>query len=870
MIDVAENAASETPEDRAGLTQEEAQLRLQEFGPNLLSAEKSRGPLGIVLGVFREPMFFLLLLGATVYFILGSRIEAGVLLFFVLVVMALTLFQELRAERSLEALKELSAPKARVLRDGEVQLIQGANVVPGDLVLLEEGDQVPADGAVLESLELFVDESLLTGESVPVSKLTCGIVDLPPDEHFRPDHVYSGSTVVLGRGLVLVTSTGDDTVYGGIGKALAGMKTPPTPLQRKTSRLVRWLAVVGLFLAIIVIVVTFVRGETLLASLLAGIALAMAILPEEFPVVLTVFMSLGARRLARNDALIRRIPAVETLGSATVLCVDKTGTLTENRMSVRGLYIHGHLHVAEEDLDDPDDRMLLEAGVLASEKEPYDPMERAFLTLAAQRDVEPTALYATHELVHEYAFDVQEKMMAHIWQSDHGTQLVAKGSPESLLPLCDLPDAERIAALESAEIMADRGLRVLAFGEADGVAPPYRERFQEYPLRFLGLIGLKDPARAGIEESIARAQAAGVRIIMITGDHPATARAIGHEIGLDNHEHVLTGKELDGLSTEELAEEASRTSIFARVIPEHKLRIVEALQSRGEIVGMTGDGVNDAPALKRADIGIAMGMRGTEVARQAADMVLLDDDFTTITYSIEDGRRIYDNIKKAMAYILIIHIPIALTALLVPIVGLPLLLLPAYIVLLELLIDPTCSIVFEGQAAEPDIMRRPPRDPAEPLVDRSILLQTLSQGLAVLAVVLGVYYYLAHGLALDADVLNAEVQLARTFSLAVLVFADIALVIENLSLRDSLFASLRDRSNRARYFVNGLALAALLLVIYLPALHRLFYTVPLSAAGLAAAAGIGFGSVLWWEIVKWERRRRALKPSSRQRSAPAS
>ncbi len=838
-----------------GLSSSEAQQRLQQYGLNELSAEKRRGPFSIILGVFREPMFFLLLLGATVYFTLGSRAEAGVLLFFVLVVMALTLFSELRAERSLQALKELSAPKAHVIRGGSAQVIPGTEIVPGDLVLLEEGDRVPADGAVLESWELFVDESLLTGESVPVAKLVQGIIELPPGERFRPDFVYAGSTVVQGRGLARIEHTGDSTIYGGIGKALASMRTPPTTLQRQTRKLVRWLAGLGLILAFLVIGITYLRGETLLTSLLAGIALAMAILPEEFPVVLTVFTSLGARRLARNRALVRRIPAVETLGSTTVLCVDKTGTLTENRMSVRGLYIHGHLHLAEEELNDPEDRMLLEAGVLASERDPYDPMERAFLALAAQRGVSPPELYRDHELVHEYAFDVQEKMMAHIWQSDHGTQLVAKGSPESLLPLCELPQQERVSILQAAEIMADRGLRVLAFGEADGVAAPYRERFQEYPLRFLGLIGLKDPARAGVAESIALAQAAGVRVIMITGDHPSTARAIGHEIGLDNHENVLTGRDLDRLSAPQLAVEVARTSIFARVVPEHKLRIVEALQSRGEVVGMTGDGVNDAPALKRADIGIAMGMRGTEVARQAADMVLLDDDFTTITYSIRDGRRIYDNIRKAMAYILVIHIPIALTALLVPIIGLPLLLLPAYIVLLELLIDPTCSIVFEGQPAEPDIMQRPPRPPGEPLVDRSLLLQTLSQGLAVLGVVVGVYHYLSHGLPVNADVGLAQGQLARTFSLAVLVFAALGLALENLSLRDSLFTLITRRANTARVYINGLALTALLLVIYLPALRRVFYTVPLSAAGLAAAAGIGFGSVFWWEVVKWWRRR---------------
>ena len=380
MDEITAITYSQVQGKETGLTPEEAQLRLHEYGPNALSAEKTRGPLGIFLGVFREPMFFLLLMGATIYFILGSRIEAGVLLFFVLAVIALTLLSELRAERSLEALKALSAPKARVIRGEEILVIQGTEVVPGDLAMLEEGDHIPADGMVLQSLEMFVDESLLTGESVPVSKLPIGVIELPEDELFRPDRVYAGSTVVQGRGLVRVDKTGNETVYGSIGKALAEMKTPPTPLQRKTGRLVRWLAALGLALAVLVIGITFLRGETLLASLLAGIALAMAIIPEEFPVVLTVFMSLGARRLARNDALIRRIPAVETLGSATVLCVDKTGTLTENRMSVRGLYIHSQLHVAEEDLNDPQDRMLLEAGVLASEKEPYDPMERAFLT----------------------------------------------------------------------------------------------------------------------------------------------------------------------------------------------------------------------------------------------------------------------------------------------------------------------------------------------------------------------------------------------------------------------------------------------------------------------------------------------------------
>ncbi|MHB8781351.1 MAG: cation-translocating P-type ATPase [Candidatus Geothermincolia bacterium] len=831
----------------SGLDAAEAVRRLAENGPNSLPEAGGRSLLAMLLGVIREPMFLLLLGAGVIYFILGDALEGGVLFFFVLAIIGLTLVQEARAEHSLQALRQLTAPRCRVVRDGAATELAAEELVPGDIVILQEGDRVPADAFVVRETELLLDEALLTGESEPVAKLPRGLIVLPNADLFRADTVYSGSTVVRGRALVEVSATGSRSVYGDIGKSLAEIEPALTPLQLQTRKLVFFLGSRGVVLSLLVVLVVRLRGETWLSALLAGIALAMAVIPEELPVVLAIFTALGARRLARRDALIRKLPAVETLGSTTVLCVDKTGTLTENRMAVRGLFIHGQLHLADLPLRDKDDRMLLEAGILGSEKDPYDPMELAFLDLAALRGPTPEDIYATHRLVHDYPFDSRERVMAHVWESDHGRQLVAKGSPETILAITEMTEQERGQAMRAAASMASRGLRVIAFSETVHVAPPYRDNFHEYPLEFRGLIGLKDPPRAGVSEAVSQCREAGIRLVMITGDHPATAAAIADEIGMLGPHEVTTGVELEALDSDSLRERVAATDIFARVAPQHKLLIVEALCAAGEVVAMTGDGVNDAPALRRADIGIAMGRRGTQVAREASELVLLDDDFATIIDAVADGRRIHDNIRKAIGYILVIHIPIALAALLAPLAGLPLLLLPEFIVLAELIIDPTCSIVFEAEPAEPDIMRRGPSPAGRPLLDRALTLQVLSQGSAILVAFLGTYWIMLEGL-------HYDLAFSRTMALAVFVTANIALVQEALSATRSLPDTLRRRGNKSRTIVNAGAFSALLLIVYLPPLRRVFDTVPLSAPALLAAIGIGLASVVWWELVKWRRR----------------
>lgn len=851
-----------------GLTQEEAEARLRKWGPNELTESKPLNPLGTFIAVFKEPMFLLLVGALAAYLLLGEIHEAATMAVFVFFVVGITFVQEWRTEKTIQALKDLSAPKATVLRDGERRRIPTREVVPGDILILEEGERIAADGRLLEVADLAVDESILTGESEPVWKKAApdaahdgsgdGSGDGSTDEFWRRDTCYAGTMVVHGQGLAEVVATGAATQYGRIGKALAEVEERPTPLQVKIRQLVRAMAWLGLVLCVLVVIVTLARGAGWVNSVIAGITLAMAMIPEEFPVVLTVFLALGAWRLGQNRALIRRIPAVETLGSATVLCVDKTGTLTLNQMTVRGAYFGGR----DWQVDDPEfartARELLELGVLASETEPYDPMEKAFHDIARQSGCAPESVYEGRDFVHEYPFTPLNKMMGHIWQPRSAARpandasnaraaqpkalLAVKGSPETVLPLCHLTPGERADVDVAVMRLARQGWRVLAFAKAEGVAAPFAADISDYTLAFVGLMALADPPRPGVREAVATCRQAGVRVVMITGDHAVTAQAIGREVGLAQCERVITGADIERMSDAELAEAVRHTDIFARVVPQHKLRIVRSLQHNGEITAMTGDGVNDAPALKEADIGIAMGRRGTEVARQAADMILLDDNFTTIVRSVEDGRRIYDNIRKAIAYIMVIHIPIAALALLVPALQLPLLLLPVHIVLLELLIDPTCSIVFEAEPAEANVMARPPRSPQEPLVNRRMIAKILLQGATVLLAALLPYVHLISS--------GASVELARTVAFATLVLSNIGLVLVNRSETQFALQGLVRTKNKARLWVNGITLIALIGIVYVPFLQKVFATAPLNLTQAGWAVGLAVAATFWWELVK--------------------
>ncbi len=839
----------------SGLSEAEAAERLGRDGFNELPGSRRRGIGRIALDVVREPMFLLLAACGTLYLILGEPTEALLLLGFVFVVMGITIVQERRTERALEALRDLASPRALVIRDGERRRIAGREVVRGDLVVLAEGDRVPADGILREGVNLSVDESLLTGESVPVRKQPSptemamahpGGDDLPA--------VFSGTMVTAGVGIAEVLATGSRTEFGKIGRAIQRLEPEQTLLQKETGRLVRTLAITGLALCVAAIVLyALTRGNTVEAwgrGFLAGITLAMATLPEEFPVVLTIFLAMGAWRLSRRGVLTRRMPAVETLGAATVLCVDKTGTLTQNRMTIGKLVVDGRVFDADGTERELPERFhrLLEFGILASQRDPLDPMERAFAELGARTLAGTEHLHEPWQLEREYPLSPDLLAVSHVWRDpDGGTlEVAAKGAPEAVEDLCHLPP-ERIAEVAAqVRSLADEGLRVLAV--ARGVAPGHAlpSHQHDFDFELLGLVGLADPLRPSVPLAVDECRRAGIRVVMITGDYPATAASIGRRIGIDGARALLTGPELDRMDDAELAARVGDVHIFARVVPEQKLRIVQALRANGEVVAMTGDGVNDAPALKAADIGIAMGGRGPDVARESAALVLLDDDFSSIVEAVKLGRRIFDNIRKAIIYIVAIHVPIAGLSL-VPVFfpDWPLILLPVHIVFLELIIDPSCTLIFEAEPAEPDIMSRRPRNPEEGLFGVGAVRASVAQGLVVLAVTLAVFLTARHTGHDDAA--------ARGVTFVSLVTANIALILVNRSWRRTGLDMLRVPNRTVWWVVGGAALFLVVAQVVAP-VRRLFRFGPPELGDVLLAALAGALTVAWFELYKLLRR----------------
>ncbi len=847
----------------AGLSQAEAARRLTADGPNALPGGQRRTLWSIAMETVREPMFLLLLAAGTLYLLFGDLQEGLTLFGFVLVTLGLTLFQEGKTERAIEALRDLTSPRALVLRDGRPQRIAGRDVVRGDLLQLNEGDRVPADALLVSADGLRVDESLLTGEAVPVSKRAAAGESPDPARDAaaaaRPGgddlpSVYAGTLIVQGHGLARVTATGARSEIGRIGTALGTLATERSPLQKQTATLVRNLALLALALSLaLVLVHGLLRGDWL-AALLAGIALAMAMLPEEYPVVLTVFPALGARRLSREGVLTRRINAIETLGATTVLCTDKTGTLTENRMTVSRLVAGGVALDAQVDVtglaagDLPEAfHGLVEHSILASVIDPFDPMEQAFHRLGERFLAQTEHLHRDWTLEQTYALSPALRAMSHGWSTPVGGARVvaAKGAPEAVVDLCHLDAATQARIAAAVDALAADGLRVLAVasGRFEGDAWPASEHDLDF--EFVGLLGLSDPLRAQVPGAIAECRAAGIRVVMITGDYPVTARAIARQAGLAaTAGEVLSGDEMATLGDDALRDRIATVSVCARIAPEQKLRIVQALKAGGEIVAMTGDGVNDAPALRAAHVGIAMGARGTDVAREAASLVLLNDDFTAIVGAVRLGRRIFDNLRKSMSYILAVHVPIAGMALLPVLLGWPALLYPMHIAFLELIIDPACSLAFENEPADSDVMQRPPRDADAPLFGGATLWLALLQGLGVLGVVLGAYAWADGRLPEDE---------ARAFAFATLVVANLALIFSNRSGPKPLWASLR-APNLTLWVVAGMALALLLAALYLPWAVGVLRFAPLPAHELAAAAALGLLGVLWFEGVKWARR----------------
>ncbi len=838
----------------AGLTEQKVANRLKEEGYNELPSSKPRSIFTIAFEVIREPMFLLLLACGVIYLILGDLEEALVLLGFVLVVMGITLYQERKTERALEALRDLSSPRALVVRDGEVKRIPGREVVRDDILVLAEGDRVPADAAILSCTSLSTDESLLTGESAPVRKVACGEVipetALPGGDDLP--FVYSGTLVVQGQGIACVRATGPRTELGKIGKALQTVDIEVTPLQRETGRLVRYLACSGIFLCALVIIVYGLTRADWLNAFLAGITLAMAMLPEEFPVVLTIFLALGAWRISQKNVLTRRVPAVESLGAATVLCVDKTGTLTINRMSVTRVFARGGFYSFKNHGSEPLPEAfheLVEFAILAGQNAPFDPMERALKKMGERYLGQTEHIHRDWVLVQEYPLSRSLLSLCHVWRAPGNNDYViaAKGAPEAIVDLCHLDEAQTAEVAKQVQIMASDGLRVLGVAKSAFKKESLPGGQHDFPFEFVGLLGFSDPVRRGVQDSIKVCSMAGVRVVMITGDYPATAQSIAKEIGLAPPVDVITGSELDKMDDLTLQERIKSVNIFARVVPEQKLRLVNALKANGELVAMTGDGVNDAPALKAADIGIAMGARGTDVARESAALVLLDDHFSSIVQAVRLGRRIFDNLKRAIAYILAIHVPIAGLSLLPVFFKWPLILSPIHIAFLELIIDPACSIVFEAEPEDADAMRRPPRNPKEPLFGKMLLMLSLLQGLSVLGIVLAVY--------LVALFYGQGEKDARTLAFTSLIVANLSLILVNRSWSQSALASLR-KSNAALWWVAGGATAFLVLALYVPFLRSLFRFARLHPIDLAVCLFSGILGVLWFEFLKAFRLRR--------------
>jgi P-type Ca2+ transporter type 2C len=829
-----------------GLTEQEALERLAQDGYNELPMAKKRTIFHILFEVVREPMFLMLIACGVLYLLLGDREEALMLLGFVGVIIGITLYQEQKTERALEALRDLSSPRALVIRDGKQQRIAGREVVRDDIVLIAEGDRIPADAVLLSGASVSVDESLLTGEPVPVrKKIWDGRVEMGRPGGDDIPFLYSGSLVVKGQGIAQVRSTGARTEIGKIGKALQILEPEETNLQVQTGKIVKNFAIVGLSMCVLVVVVFGLTRGDWLNGFLAGITLAMATLPEEFPVVLTIFLALGAWRISQFKVLTRRVPAVEMLGAATVLCTDKTGTLTLNRMTVTRLAVNGELHnVDGKQLMLPENlHEVVEFSILASPADPFDPMEKAMRELGGRTLANTEHIHKDWTLVKEYPLSEHLLAMSHVWRSPNEQDFVVavKGAPEAVADLCHFDEAGLAKIDEQVASMANEGLRVLGVAKAHFKPSNLPGEQHDFDFEFIGLLGLSDPIRPEVPKAVKECYTAGIRVIMITGDYPGTAQNIARQIGLKPLDQLITGPELDEMSDAELKERIKTTCIFARAVPEQKLRIVQALKANGEVVAMTGDGVNDAPALKAAHIGIAMGGRGTDVAREAAAIVLLDDNFASIVAAVRMGRRIFDNLKKAMGFIFSVHLPIAGMSLLPVIFNWPLALMPVHILFLELIIDPACSVVFEAEADEADIMQRPPRKLEDPLFGREMILSGLIQGVGILAVIAGVYYYLLSS--------GFGEGVARMVGFASLVIGNLGLIFANRYTSRSILATLKI-PNKALWWVTGGAIAFLVLVLEVPFLRQLFKFAELQSWEIVLIAIAGLVSILMAESTK--------------------
>lgn len=781
-----------------GLTNNEVVISREKNGSNIQKQRKKESLINKILSIFKEPMFLLLIIATSVYFIVGEYGDGITMLIFVLAVCTIEFIQETKTDKALEELNKLSSLNVKVIRNGKKEIINSEEIVVGDIVILEEGDRVPADGKILYTQSLGINESSLTGESEIVYKNK----EEDLKNHFKLNMCYSGTDVVNGLGIIEVTSVGKNTEFGLIGQSLNNIKKEKTPLERQINKLVFICTIVSITVFILTIIINYINHseltltKRLVDSLLAGITIAMATIPEEIPVILTVFLAMGSWSLTKKNTLTKNMKAIETLGTVNVLCTDKTGTITENKMIVEDIYTNSETFI----------KTLYQSCPQVA----YNPME-----IALKKYCQENEKINTGSITKEYPFKAETKMMGQIWNNK---ELCVKGAYENVLPLCNL-DKENYKQVKSKiNEYSKEGYRVLAIAKNDNLKN-IPNSLTEAKLTFEGLVALYDPPRKGVKESLEECYSAGIRVIMITGDNGKTAASIAKKINLNNYDEVITGLELEAMSDDELFERVKTTNIFARVYPNHKMRIVNALQRNNLIVAMTGDGVNDAPALKKANIGIAMGQRGTNVAKESADIILLDDNFNTIVKAIGKGRSIYKNIQSAISYVIAIHIPLALLSLFVPIFKLPTLLLPIHVMLLELLIDPTSSIIFQRIKPTPSIMLEKPRNIDEPILNLKTTIRNILQGILIFIVTFITYLYLIKN--------NTNINLSITITYTILVLSIILIAYQLKSNNSTIKSFLEGLKDKISLMVNTTILLGLLLLIYIPFLNKTANTHPL-------------------------------------------
>ena len=793
-----ENEEKDKLKEFKGLTNNEVVISREKNGSNIQQQRKKESLIKKILNIFKEPMFLLLIIAASVYFIVGEYGDGITMLIFVLAVCTIEFIQEAKTDKALEELNKLSSLNVKVIRNGKKEIINSEEIVVGDIVILEEGDRVPADGKILYTQSLGINESSLTGESEIVYKNK----EEDLKNHFKLNMCYSGTDVVNGLGIIEVTSVGKNTEFGLIGQSLNNIKKEKTPLEKQINKLVFICTIVSITVFILTIIINYINHPELtptkriVDSLLAGITIAMATIPEEIPVILTVFLAMGSWSLTKKNTLTKNMKAIETLGTVNVLCTDKTGTITENKMIVEEIYTNSETFI----------KTLYQSCPQVA----YDPMEIALKKYCQEKEKTNTG-----SITKEYPFKAETKMMGQIWNNK---ELCVKGAYENVLPLCNL-DKENYKQVKSKiNEYSKEGYRVLAIAKNDNLKN-IPNSLTEAKLTFEGLVALYDPPRKGVKESLEECYSAGIRVIMITGDNGETATSIAKKINLNNYDEVITGLELEAMSDDELFERVKTTNIFARVYPNHKMRIVNALQRNNLIVAMTGDGVNDAPALKKANIGIAMGQRGTNVAKESADIILLDDNFNTIVKAIEKGRSIYKNIQSAISYVIAIHIPLALLSLFVPIFKLPTLLLPIHVMLLELLIDPTSSIIFQRIKPSLNIMSEKPRNIDEPILNLKTTIKSISQGILIFIVTFITYLYLIKN--------NIDTKLSITITYSILVLSIILIAYQLKSNNSTIKSFLEGLKDKISLMVNTTILLGLLLLIYIPFLNKTANTHPL-------------------------------------------